>query len=98
MSRYRRMPAEKQQQERTDKLETRENYYHPGQSREIYPSNAFLKSTKTWLMCCLYFSQNILRLKICPVVPLLRTRCAGKIGQSGHCVQVKLVSQDTVCR
>ena len=41
MPRYRRKPAEKQQQEclptceRTDKLETRENYYHPGQSREM---------------------------------------------------------------
>ena len=39
--RYRRKPAEKQQQEslpvgeRTDKLKTRENYYHPGQSREM---------------------------------------------------------------
>ena len=38
--RYRRKPAEKQQQEslpteRTDKLETRENYYHPVQSREM---------------------------------------------------------------
>ena len=41
MPRYRRKPAEKQQQEslpvgeRTDKLKTRENYYHPGQSREM---------------------------------------------------------------
>ena len=38
---YQRKPAEKQQQEslpacaRTDKLETRENYHHPGQSREM---------------------------------------------------------------
>ena len=41
MLRYQRKPAEKQQQEsvptceRTDKLETMENYYHPGQSREM---------------------------------------------------------------
>ena len=41
MPRYRRKPAEKQQQEslpageRTDTLETRENYYHPRQSREM---------------------------------------------------------------
>ena len=40
MPKYRRKPAEKQQQEslpaceRTDKLQTRENYYHPGQSRK----------------------------------------------------------------
>ena len=41
MPRYWRKPAEKQQQEhlpaceRTDKLKRRENYYHPGQSREM---------------------------------------------------------------
>ena len=42
MPKYRRKPAEKQKQEilpaceRTDKLETRENYYLPGQSRKMF--------------------------------------------------------------
>ena len=41
MPRYQRKPRDKQQQESlpacksTDKLETRENYYHPGQSRKM---------------------------------------------------------------
>ena len=59
MSRHRRKPAEKKKKttarkttscERTDKLETRENYYHPVQSRER--SHRRIRYFKWWTEYC----------------------------------------------